>query len=146
MAHYAIIGTDGIVQTVITGRDEGETVNGISDWEAYYSSKYDGLLCKRTSYNTRGGVHYTQEYDADMELIPSADQSKALRKNFASVGFTYDATRDAFIPVKPFESWVLSEDTCLWEPPISYPADGGVYEWDESLTDWVEIEPTAISS
>lgn len=61
------------------------------------------------------------------------------RFHYAGIGYTYDADRDAFIPPKPFEFWVLNEDTCLWEPPIPYPNDGGVYEWDESFGDWVEV-------
>lgn len=86
----------------------------------------------QTSYNTRGGVHYEPDTDT-----PSQDQSKALRKNYASFGYTYDTTRDAFIPPKPYDSWVLNEDTCLWEPPLSYPTGGGIYAWDELLGAWV---------
>jgi hypothetical protein len=77
-------------------------------------------------------VHYT-----DGE--PSADQSKALRYNYAGIGFTFDEDRDAFIPPKPYDSWVLDEATCLWVAPIEYPADGGEYTWDESEGDWVEV-------
>jgi hypothetical protein len=132
MAHYAFIDDTNMVVEVIVGRGEDELVNGISDWEEYYSSKRDGLTAVRTSYNTRGGVHYT-----DGE--PSADQTKALRFNYAGVGFTYDPDRDAFIPPQPFDSWVLDEATCLWTAPIPYPADGGNYVWDEATTDWVEV-------
>jgi len=63
--------------------------------------------------------------------------SKAFRKNYAGIGYTYDPDRDAFIPPKPFESWVLDEDTCLWEPPIPYPDDGQMYRWDETTVSWV---------
>jgi hypothetical protein len=137
MAHYAFIDDTNMVVEVIVGRGEDELVNGISDWEEYYSSKRDGLTAVRTSYNTRGGVHYT-----DGE--PSADQSKALRFNYAGVGFTYDPDRDAFIPPQPFDSWVLDEATCLWTAPIPYPADGGNYTWDEATTDWVEVVDEAV--
>lgn len=87
----------------------------------------------KTSYNTRGGVHYEPDSDT-----PSADQSKALRKNFASTGGTYDADRDAFIPVKPYPSWVLDEDTCMWAAPVDYPEDdGGVpHFWNEDSGAW----------
>lgn len=142
MAHYAFIGETGLIVDIITGRDEGEVVDGISDWEAYYATKRDGLTCVRTSYNTRGGVHYDPETGE-----PSADQSKALRYNYAGLGYTFDPTKGtdgAFIPPKPFDSWVLSEQTCLWEAPIPYPNDGLIYSWDEESGDWIEVvEPSA---
>ena len=83
------------------------------------------------------GVHYT-----DGE--PSADQSKALRFNYAGINFTYDPDRDAFIPPKPFDSWVINESTCLWEPPVEYPKDGEQYVWDEEAGDWVEVPEPAV--
>lgn len=85
----------------------------------------------QTSYNTRGGIHY----QSNME--PSEDQTKALRKNFASLGFTYDKTRDAFIPPKPWASWSLNEETCLWQAPKPHPSDGKFYVWDEDSLDWI---------
>ena len=90
----------------------------------------------RTSYNTRGGVHYDPQTGE-----PSEDQSKALRKNYAGSGYSYDQERDAFILPKPYESWTLNETTCLWESPTSYPSDGGMYYWDESAANWVAAEP-----
>jgi len=96
-----------------------------------------GDVYKQTSYNTYGGVHYTT--DDDGNRIPSEDQSKALRKNYAGIGFTYDADRDAFIPPKPYDSWVLDEDTCLWVAPIPMPEDGEAYTWDEDAGDWVAV-------
>jgi hypothetical protein len=87
--------------------------------------------CKRTSYNTRGGVHYDPVTNE-----PSADQSKAFRKNYAGVGYTYDETRDAFIPPKPFDSWTLNETSCLWEAPVAMPDDGQQYTWNEETTSW----------
>ncbi len=89
----------------------------------------------QTSYNTRGGVHYNPNSNE-----PSEDQTKALRKNYAGIGYTYDAQRDAFIPPKPYASWVLNEDTCLWESPVPYPNDGEQYTWNEETQEWVVIE------
>ena len=132
MAYYAFIDENNVVVEVIPGRDEDEIVEGITDWEAYYTSKRDGLTAVRTSYNTRGGVHYT-----DGE--PSEDQTKALRFNYAGIGFTYDEERDAFIPPKPYDSWLLDEDTCLWEAPVAYPTDGAEYVWDEEAGNWSEV-------
>ena len=98
----------------------------------------------QTSYNTRGGVHYEPDSNT-----PSSDQSKALRKNHAGIGYTYDKTKDAFIPPQQFSSWTLNNTTCLWEPPISKPSDGKTYRWDDDLYQsdntkgWVEyIETT----
>jgi len=130
MAHYAFLNNNNIVTEVIVGKDEGE--EGIN-WEAHYGA-FRGQTCKRTSYNTYGGVHYNLETKE-----PSADQSKAFRKNYAGLGYTYDEARNAFIPPKPFNSWILNEDTCLWDVPIPYPTDDKVYAWDEAATAWVEV-------
>jgi len=127
MAHYAVLDSDNTVTMVFVGRDD--VVAGIDNWETYYAP--EGFTVKQTSYNTYGGVHYT-----DGE--PSADQSKALRFNYAGIGFTYDENRDAFIPPQPYASWVLDEDTCLWVAPIAYPAEG-VHVWDEQAGDWLEV-------
>jgi len=91
-----------------------------------------GDVYRQTSYNTFGGVHYT-----DGE--PSADQSNALRYNYAGIGYSYDENRDAFIPPQPHASWVLDEDTCQWVAPIAYPAEGD-HVWDEQAGDWVEVQ------
>jgi len=128
MAHYAVLDSDNLVTQVFVGRDD--VVEGIDDWETYYAPQ--GFTVKQTSYNTYGGVHYT-------DGVPSEDQRKALRFNYAGIGFTYDEQRDAFIPPKPFESWVLDEGTCLWVAPIPYPEDGASYSWDEAAGDWVEV-------
>ena len=127
MAHYAVLNSDNTVTMVFVGRDD--VVEGIDDWEDYYAP--EGFTVKQTSYNTHGGVHYT-----DGE--PSADQSKAFRFNYAGIGFTYDENRDAFIPPTPYPSWVLDEATCLWVAPIAYPAEGD-HVWDEQAGDWVEV-------
>jgi hypothetical protein len=113
MAHYAILDANNIVVQVIVGKDEGE--DGV-DWEQYYGGK-------RTSYNTRGGVH-------SLGGTP-------FRKNYAGIGFIYDSIRDAFIEPQPFPSWVLNERTCVWESPVPLPTDGQFYNWDEATTSWV---------
>jgi hypothetical protein len=123
MSHFAKV-VDGIVTQVIVA--EPEFFNTFVDTSP-------GLWLQ-TSYNTRGGVHYQPNSNT-----PSDDQSKALRKNYAGVGFSYDAQKDAFIPPKPYASWVLNETTCLWEAPTPYPDDGGVYRWDEDTTSWVQL-------
>jgi hypothetical protein len=128
MAHYAFTDEYGIVTEIIAGRSENDTVDGVSDWELYYG-EFRGQTCLRTSYNTRGGVHYT-----DGE--PSADQTQALRFNYAGIGYTYDQARNAFIPETPFPSWVLDEATCTWVAPT--PKPDGEYVWDEQAGDWVE--------
>lgn len=125
MAHYAFIDENNIVTQVIVGRNETEVVDGISDWEAYYGDVY-GQTCVRTSYNTVAGEHKTG--------------GTPFRKNYAGIGYTYDAERDAFIPPKPFESWVLNEETCTWDAPIPYPEDDKLYTWDEEAGNWVEVE------
>lgn len=124
MAHFAKLDENNVVIFVTVGRQEDEGL------EAELTAR-TGDVYKQTSYNTRGGVHYT-----DGE--PSADQSKALRKNYAGIGYTYDENRDAFIPPKVHESWVLNEDTCLWEAPVPRPE--GDYIWDEQAGDWVEVQ------
>lgn len=87
----------------------------------------------QTSYNTRGGVHYDPQTGQ-----PSADQSKALRKNYAGIGYTYDSRLDAFVPPQPYPSWVLDESTCQWQAPVSMPTDG-LYQWDEGAGAWVAM-------
>jgi hypothetical protein len=83
----------------------------------------DPTLFIQTSYNTRGGQH---------------PEGRPLRKNYAGIGYTYDLVRDAFIPQKPFPSWKLNEDTCLWDAPTLYPNDGKPYAWDEATLAWIE--------
>ena len=88
----------------------------------------------QTSYNTRGGVHYKPNTNE-----PSEDQSKALRKNYAGIGYTYDSTRDAFISPQPFNSWTLDEDSCTWNSPVPYPTDDKLYKWNEEILNWEEV-------
>ena len=80
---------------------------------------------KQTSYNTVGGVHLKG--------------GTPFRKNYAGINYTYDSVRDAFIAPKPYESWLLDEETCQWKAPVAYPTDGVMYEWDETITDWKAI-------
>jgi hypothetical protein len=110
MAHYAFLDEYNIVTEVITGIDETELIEGL-DTETWYGN-FRGQVCKRTSYNGN------------------------YRKNYAGQGYSYDSERDAFIPPKPFDSWILDEDTCLWGSPVPYPTDGFTYYWNESDTDW----------
>lgn len=127
MAHFAKLDSNNLVIFVTVGRDE--------DREEELCAR-TGDVYKQTSYNTRGGVHYQADGN------PSADQSKALRKNYAGLGYTYDAQRDAFIPPKPYASWVLNEQTCWWDAPVPMPADASAekrYRWDEATTSWVEV-------
>ena len=111
MAHYAFLDEHNIVTEVIVGRNEDETVDGVSDWETYYGN-IRGQRCVRTSYNNN------------------------IRKQFAGVGFTYDDLDDVFITPAPFESWSLDANYD-WQAPIAYPADGKRYSWDESNQVWV---------
>ena len=127
MSHFAKLDENNIVTFVTVGRQE-------DDGREQELFERTGDVYKQTSYNTRGGVHYT-------DGVPSEDQTKALRFNYAGIGFTYDPERDAFVPPKPFESWVLNEDTCLWEAPLPYPDDGGSYSWNEDLLAW-ELIPS----
>lgn len=118
MAHFAKLDENNVVIFVTVGRDED---NGK---EAELSAR-TGDVYKQTSYNTYGGVH--------------ALGGTPFRKNYAGLGYTYDAVRDAFIAPKPYSSWLLSEDSCLWEPPVPYPMDNKRYSWDEATTSWVEV-------
>jgi len=113
MAHYAFLNEQNIVTEVIVGIDETELIEN-RDPETWYG-EFRGQVCKRTSYNA------------------------TIRKNFAGVGYAYDSERDAFIPPKPFDSWLLDEDTCRWIAPIAYPKDGIIYQWNEALVDWEAI-------
>jgi hypothetical protein len=125
MAHFARL-KDGFVDFVVVGRDEDENNEE--------QLAHDGYIYKRTSYNTRGGIHYQADNNT-----PSLDQSKAFRKNYAGIGYYYDSIRDAFIPPKPFPSWILNEQSCLWQSPIPYPNDGKMYQWNEETGNWEEI-------
>lgn len=112
MSHFAQV-ENGIVTQVIVAEQD------------VIDSGLFGTGWVQTSYNTRGGQH---------------PEGRPLRKNYAGIGYTYDVQRDAFIPPKPFASWNLNEQTCLWDAPIPYPVDGKSYYWDEATVSWIELE------
>jgi hypothetical protein len=118
MAHFAKLDSNNVVVFVTVGRDED---NGKED----ELTARTGDVYKQTSYNTRGGVHILGE--------------TPFRKNYAGLGYIYDATRDAFIPPQPYQSWLLNENTCLWDSPIAMPDDGYLYSWVEATKDWVLV-------
>ena len=113
MSHFAKV-IDGVVTEVLVIEQD------VIDTGAFG----DPSLWVQTSYNTYGGQH---------------PEGRPLRKNYAGIGYTYDAVRDAFIAPQPFASWLLSEDTCLWNAPVAYPDDGKSYAWDEGTLSWIEV-------
>jgi len=115
MSHFAEIGSDNVVIRVIVAEQDFIDTGVVG-----HPSRW-----KQTSYNTLGGVHLKGG-------VP-------FRKNYAGVGYTYDSLRDAFIPPKPYESWVLNEETCVWDPPVPIPLDDKIYRWDEETTSWIEF-------
>ena len=115
MAHFAELGMDNIVQRVIVVHN-----NELLDDDGVEQESLGAAFCN----GLFGGTWVQTSYN------------KSMRKNFAGVGFTYDSTRDAFIPPKPYASWVLDEATCLWEAPVAMPDDGNSYTWNEELTAW----------
>ena len=115
MAHYAKVNNSLVEQVIVA---EAEFFDTFVD-----SSPGEWI---QTSYNTYGGVH--------------SNGGTPLRKNYAGIGMTYDATRDAFYAPQPYPSWVLDEDSCLWEAPTAMPDDGQSYTWDEATTSWVVVE------
>jgi hypothetical protein len=121
MAHYAELNHENVVIRVIPGWDE--TVKSGMEQLLLLET---GNIWKRTSYNTQGGKHLLGK--------------TPFRKNYAGIGYTYDATRDAFIPPQPFPSWILDEETCFWGAPTPMPEDGQMYTWDEATTSWVASE------
>ena len=120
MAHYAELNHENVVIRVIPGFDE--TVKSGMEQILLLET---GNIWKRTSYNTHGGQH---------------PEGRPFRKNYAGIGYKYDAQRDAFIPPQPFPSWVLNEETCQWDAPVAMPTDGQRYYWDEATTSWVVTE------
>lgn len=119
MAHFAKLNAQNIVVHVITAGNEYE-----DSGEELYASILGGKW-KRTSYNTIAGNHRLG--------------GTPFRKNYAGIGYSYDENLDAFIPPKPYQSWILNKDTCTWDPPIEYPIDGNDYYWDETQLNWVQV-------
>lgn len=119
MAHFAELNPNNVVTAVVVVNN-AEIMNGDQESEAkgiqFLASLYGHNRWRQTSYNA------------------------TIRKNYAGLGYTYDAVRDAFIPPQPFASWTLDEATCRWVPPVAYPADGGVYRWDDNAGAWVNVE------
>ena len=130
MASFAKIGLNNKVIEVLSVHNEVlKDSNGIEQEliGIDFLTKLTGwAIWKQTSYNTVGGLHKNNG-------IP-------LRKNHAGIGYTYDEDRDAFIPKKPFNSWLLNEQTCLWESPIPMPTDGKLYTWNEINQNWDLVE------
>ena len=122
MAHYAKIENGIVVQVMVSEQQDIDLI-----------SNKDNIWIQ-TSYNTRGGIHY--DFNTNE---PSENQNKALRKNYAGIGYTYDEVRDAFISPKPFESWVLDENSCCWKSPVNHPNDGNFYKWNEQTLSWEQI-------
>ena len=121
MAHFCKLGVGNIVEQVVVGNNEVITDNDGNEQEQL------GIDFLNNLYGTR-------------DVWKQTSYNNNFRKNFAGIGFKYDQTRDAFIPPKPYNSWILNEDTCLWEAPIPYPEDNKNYNWNETNQTWVEIE------
>jgi len=118
MSHFAKVENNVVTQVIVADQYVIDSGMFGSGWV-------------QTSYNTKGGVHYGQDGQPDGGV--------ALRKNYAGIGYVYDAVRDAFIAPQPFASWALNEQTCRWESPTPMPADGDRYAWDEATLSWVEM-------
>jgi len=125
MAHYAKVFDGKVIQVIVATP---------SFFEEFTDDGQPGEWLQ-TSYNTYGGVHYDPE-----TREPSADQTKALRKNYAGIGFSYDNVKDAFIPPQPYTSWSLNEETCLWECPVEKPDTENFYSWNEENQTWDLID------
>ena len=124
MSHFAKLDQNNIVIFVTVGRQE-------DDGKEAELTERTGDTYKQTSYNTRRGVYYDPATGE-----PSADQSKAFRGNYAGLGYFYDEVLDAFIPPKPYDSWLLDQATYSWNAPVPYPTDGFTYTWNEAEVDW----------
>ena len=125
MAHFCKLGTGNIVEKVVKVSNEIATTEeaGADFLNNLYNTRD---IWKQTSYNTFGGIH-------KLDGTP-------FRKNYAGIGYTYDESRNAFIPPKIYNSWILNEETCLWEAPIEYPDDDKIYNWNETNQTWEEVE------
>jgi hypothetical protein len=119
MAHFAKVENGKVVQVIVAEQD-------------FIDSGVVGHGWVQTSYNTRGNVHYGQDGQPDGGV--------ALRGNYAGIGYVYDVANDVFYAPQPFPSWILNNQTWLWEAPVPYPNDDKLYRWDEDTTSWVEVE------
>jgi len=119
MAHFALLDSNNIVTFVTVGRDEDNEVD---------ISTRTGQTYKKTSYNTRGGIHYGQD--------GQPDNGVAFRANYAGLGYTYDPTNDVFYAPKPYASWTIGAPTWVWQAPVPYPTNGKTYTWDETNQTW----------
>ena len=145
MAHFAKLGRGNIVERIEVVSNDIATNEqaGIDFLNNLYGTND---IWKQTSYNTHGGKYYTLSDELDNLGNPikveATDQSKAFRKNFGAIGYTYFSSKDAFIPPKPtqFPSFILNETTCLWEAPVAYPDDGEQYNWNETNQTWDLVE------
>jgi hypothetical protein len=139
MGYFCKIDENNYVIGIHSVNNDVFTIDNIEDENiaADFLNNLHNVNCvwKQTSYNTIGGIYYTNQ-------LPSPDQTKAFRKNAAGIGYYYDSIRDAFIPPKPFPSWTLNEQSCLWQSPIPYPNDGKIYTWNEEIGNWEEINLT----
>jgi len=123
MAHFAKVQNGKVIEVLVASQDFIDN----------YQDNRPGRWVQ-ASYNTRGGVHYDPETGEQ-----SKDQSKALRKNFATIGGLFDVSEDAFYLPQPYPSWTLNKTSYLWEPPVERPKDDKVYNWNEETQKWVEI-------
>jgi len=118
MAHFARVINNIVVEVIVAEQDFIDSLE-VKPWETWV----------QTSYNTRGGRHYDPETGLE-------DDKPPLRKNYAGIGFRFDAELDAFIPPTPYPSWLLDEETCIWNAPIPYPDDDKLYIWNEQEQEW----------
>ena len=122
--------------------ENGIVTRGIVAEAEFFDTYVDDTPGKwiKTSYNMRGGVYYDPETNqpAEDQSVIEGDEARQ-RKNYAGIGYSYDETRDAFIPPQPYPSWTLNETTCLWDAPVAYPDDGEMYQWNEETQTWDQI-------
>ena len=125
MAYYAKIVKGKVVEIACAEEDY---------FQQNKKTRYTGTWIQ-TSYNTKGGIHYDPQTG-----LPSEDQTKALRKNYAGIGYVYDSDKDAFYAEQPFASWILNEQSCIWEAPVPYPDITKIYKWNEEQLTWEKID------
>ena len=121
MSHFAKVQNGVVTEVIVAEQDfiNSGLVGPASEWV-------------QTSYNTRGGVHYGED--------GQPDGGAALRGNYAGIGYTYDSTHDVFYAPQPYPSWTLNNTTWMWEPPVPYPTDDKMYQWNEEVRNWVEVQ------